>query len=74
VVKKIRIALGGAAPVPLRVREVESWLEGKKLEDQLIEEAAKMAVKEALPLPKNAYKVEITKVMLKRALASFKGN
>jgi len=74
VVKKIRIALGGVAPVPLRVREVENWLEGKKLEDQVIEEAAKMAVKETLPLTKNAYKVEITRVILKRALLSLKAN
>ncbi len=74
VVKKISIALGGVAPVPLRVREVESWLEDKKLEDLVIEEAAKMAVKETLPLNKNAYKIEITRVILKRALLSLKAN
>ena len=74
VVKKIRIALGGVAPVPLRVREVESWLKGKKLEDQVIEEATKMAVKETIPLTKNAYKIEITRVILKRALLSLKAN
>jgi CO/xanthine dehydrogenase FAD-binding subunit len=40
VCKEARIALGGVAPTPIRVKDAETVLTGKKLTDKLIEEAA----------------------------------
>jgi CO/xanthine dehydrogenase FAD-binding subunit len=40
VCKEARIALGGVAPTPIRVKDAEAVLTGEKLTDKLIEEAA----------------------------------
>ena len=40
VCKEVRIALGVAAPTPMRAVKAESLLRGKKLSDELLEEVA----------------------------------
>ncbi len=40
VVDECRIALGGCAPTPIRVHKAEDFLRGKKLTDEVLEEAA----------------------------------
>lgn len=40
VCEEARIALGGVAPTPIRVKEAEQFLKGKALTEKLIEEAA----------------------------------
>jgi len=44
-----KLALATAAPTPIRAKEAEKMLTGKKLDPAIIEEAAKMASKEASP-------------------------
>lgn len=63
-----RIVLGAAAPVPWRAREAEAALIGKPLSERSIEAAARAAVHGATPMSGNAYKVELTREVVKRAL------
>ncbi len=68
--KDAQIALGAVAPVPFRATEVEKAIKGKALDAKTAEAAAKVAVKDAIPLGANAYKVEITKTVVKRAITA----
>jgi xanthine dehydrogenase YagS FAD-binding subunit len=68
-VKDVRIVLGGVAPIPWRVPEAEKFLVGKELKPDVLAEAAKIALAEAKPLEKNAYKVPLTQTLVRRALA-----
>jgi NADPH-dependent glutamate synthase beta subunit-like oxidoreductase len=65
-----RIALGAVAPRPIRVKEAEQTLQGKPINLASAEAASEAAVTGALPLGMNAYKVEITKALVKRAILS----
>jgi len=66
--KDARIVLGAVAPTPVRVVDSEKILKGKVAGEKLIAAAAKAAVKDAKPMRMNAYKVEITKTLVKRAI------
>lgn len=48
--ERARIALGSVAPTPVRARETEKALEGKKPDENLIQEAAQCAEKECHPI------------------------
>ena len=63
-----RICLGGVATIPWRAREAESLLEGKPIGEAAANEAADVALQGAKPLKGNAYKIDITKTLVKRAL------
>jgi len=65
----VRIVLGGVAPIPWRVPAAEKFLTGKRLNADVLTEAAKMALNDAQPLEKNAYKVPLTQTLVRRALA-----
>ena len=67
-IEDARIVLGATAPVPLRVKETENFLKGKEISEDLAEEASAIAVKTAIPLCKNAYKIQITKALVKGAI------
>ena len=68
-VRAARIVLGGVAPIPWRVPEAEKYLVGKVLSADVLAEAGKIALAEAKPLEKNAYKVPLTQTLVRRALA-----
>ena len=70
VCEDVRIVLGAVAPTPIRIVDSEKLLIGKAVNEKDIAEAAEAAVKDAKPMQMNAYKVEITKVLVKRALSS----
>ena len=65
-----RIVLGAVAPVPFRAVEAEQAIKGKPIDRSNAEAAAEAAVADAVPLSKNAYKVAITKTLVRRALVS----
>ncbi len=67
-VNDARMVLGAVAPVPLRVREAEDFLKGRAPCEEVAEAAGVIAVKEANPLVKNEYKVQITKALVRRAV------
>ena len=62
------IVLGAVAPVPLRARAAEELIEGKAINESLAAEAGARALQGAEPLSKNAYKIEIAKTLVKRAI------
>ncbi|MDD5204858.1 MAG: xanthine dehydrogenase family protein subunit M [Desulfobacterales bacterium] len=63
-----RIALGAVAPGPVRAEKAEETLKGKPITPELAAEAAEQALADAKPLSMNAYKVEIAKTLVKRAV------
>ncbi|NIA10337.1 MAG: molybdopterin dehydrogenase, partial [Nitrospiraceae bacterium] len=69
-VKKCKIVLGAVAPEPWEASEAENYVEGKELTKDVAEKAAEEAVANAEPLTKNDYKVQMAKVLVKRALLS----
>lgn len=65
-----RIVLGAVAPIPYRATAAEDAIRGKPLNEETAEAAAEAALKDARPLSRNAYKVEIAKTLVKRAILS----
>ncbi len=63
-----RIVLGAVAPEPVRVRNAEEVLKGRHIDEETAEEAAELALAGSTPLKMNGYKVEIAKVLVKRAI------
>ena len=63
-----RVVLGAVAPVPWRSKPAEATLAGKPLDEDTATLAAEAAVGEAKPMSRNAYKVQITKTAVKRAI------
>jgi xanthine dehydrogenase YagS FAD-binding subunit len=66
--QRARIVLGGVAPIPWRLPEVERMLAGRRLTPELAAAAGEAAVAGARPLAKNGYKVPLTKAVVKRTL------
>ncbi len=67
------IVLGHVAPVPWQAREASEWLAGKPLNEETAAKAGEAAVRGAKPLSQNAYKVQLAKVAVKRALLAAAG-
>jgi xanthine dehydrogenase YagS FAD-binding subunit len=67
-VAKARIVLGHVAPIPWLAEAAGTALAGKELSESLAEQAGQAAVQGARPLSRNAYKVRLARVAVKRAL------
>ncbi len=65
---RVAVAAGAVAPVPMRLRNVEASLRGKKATQANLEAAANLAATGASPLPGNAYKVAMLKGCVLEAL------
>lgn len=63
--KETRIVLGGVSPFPVRVLKDSA---PSSIDEKSAVAAGEAAVKGAKPLPKNKYKVEIAKTLVKRTL------
>jgi xanthine dehydrogenase YagS FAD-binding subunit len=63
-----RIALGTVAPGPVRAKAAEKMIIGKPIDEHRAAQAAEQAIAGAQPLSMNAYKVEIAKTLVKRAI------
>jgi len=72
-VASARIVLGHVAPTPWVAAGAEKFLAGKSLTQDVAEEAGKAAAADAKPLSGNAYKVQLAKVAVKRALLAAAG-
>jgi len=66
----IRIALGASAPTPMRAKQAEAVLKGKKITDNLLREAGGIASTEVEPISdiyaSEDYRRELVKVLVKR--------
>ncbi len=67
-VQGARVVLGHVAPVPWPSPEAEQALAGKTISEAVADEAGKAAVSKATPLSRNAYKVQLARVAVKRAI------
>jgi carbon-monoxide dehydrogenase medium subunit len=72
VCQDIRIALGAVAPTPIRARKAEAVLKGQKLDDNLIEKAARTAAGQSSPIDDHRasaeYRRDMVEVLVKRAI------
>ena len=68
VCKDVRIVLGAVAPTPVRAFAAEEMLKGRPISEAVAAEAAAAAVAGVMPLTMNAYKIEIAKALIKRAI------
>lgn len=73
-VASARVVLGAVAPVPLRSEAAEKSITGKPVTLETASAAADAAIENARPLSMNAYKVTLTKTVVKRALLAAAGN
>ena len=65
-IKDARIVLGAVAPIPLRAKGIEDYLEGKPLSDETAMKAGDVAAQTFMPLSKNRFKVQIVKALLRK--------
>jgi xanthine dehydrogenase YagS FAD-binding subunit len=69
-IQRARIALGGVGTRPWRSTEAERSLEGHPADAAVFRRAAEAALKDARPASENAFKVELSKRCLIRALST----
>lgn len=67
-VKRARVVLGGVAHKPWRSTEAEAALAGQAASEAAFRRAAEAAMKDARPLAHNAFKIELGKRAIVRAL------
>lgn len=72
-VTSARVVLGHVAPVPWRSPAAEQALTGQQVNRSTAENAAQAAVAAATPLSGNAYKVQLARVAVKRAIMKAAG-
>ena len=72
-IRSARVVLGAVAPVPWRSQDAEQALAGKPLNEQTAAEAGEAAVRAAKPMSGNAYKIQIAKTAVKRAIMNAAG-
>src|SRR5437899_1645435 len=68
VVRDVRIALGGVAPVPWRATKAEAMLGGAPATGEMFGRAAEAELADAQPLPGNAFKVPLARNVLVQTL------
>ncbi len=68
--KDVRIALGAAAPTPLRAKKAEEVLRGKRITDALLKKAGQVASEETEPVSdinaSEEYRRELVKILVPR--------
>jgi len=67
-VQSARVVMGHVAPIPWRSPEAEQALMGKNISEDVAKAAAEAALQSATPLSHNAYKIQLAKVAVKRAI------
>jgi len=66
--RSARIVLGGVAPIPWRLPQAEKLLTGQRITAELAAKAGEVAIAGAQPLRKNAYKLPLTKTVVRRTV------
>jgi xanthine dehydrogenase YagS FAD-binding subunit len=67
-IRTASLVLGGVAPIPWRLSEVELFLSGKSLSATVAGQAGTLAIANAQPLAKNGHKLPMTSAAVERAL------
>jgi xanthine dehydrogenase YagS FAD-binding subunit len=68
VCERARVVLGAVAPIPWRSKAAEAALQGKTVDESVAFQAAEAALADAKPMSGNAYKVQVAKTALRRAI------
>jgi xanthine dehydrogenase YagS FAD-binding subunit len=68
VIEDARIAVNGAAPVPLRLEDAEAVVRGQAPSDQLGLQAGEVTIRDAQPLRHNDFKVPLLRNLVRRAI------
>jgi xanthine dehydrogenase YagS FAD-binding subunit len=68
IMRDVRIAFGGIAPMPWRALKAEQTLRGQAASEELFRQAADAELADARPLPGNAFKVPLARNALVRTL------
>lgn len=63
-----RIVLGAAAPIPWRIKKTEALLKGNLITKELAQIAVEASMKDASPLSKNDYKIQVFKTVIARTI------
>ena len=71
-VREARLAIGGAATVPWRAREVEDWLQGQTLTEDVAVEAGRRAFEGAKGWGENDFKIPLGRDTVARGLMEAK--
>ena len=66
-----KVVLSGAAPIPWRCPDAEKVITGQTLNESIIAQAASAAMKAAMALRQNEYKIELFKGLLAEELAAY---
>jgi CO/xanthine dehydrogenase FAD-binding subunit len=73
-----RVAMGAAAPTPIRATRVEAALEGQRIDDALISKAAELTAEEAVPIDDVRasawYRTHLIRVFARRLLQDVASN
>lgn len=72
-VQNSRVVLGHVAPIPWISPEAAAALKGQKISEDTSKKAADAALANAKPLSQNAYKVQLARVAVKRAILKAAG-
>ncbi len=67
-IERVRLAVGGVAARPLRLRAAEELVRGRPRNEATAVEASHVAIEGARPLRFNAYKVPLMRNLVKRAI------
>lgn len=67
------LAIGGVAPVPLRLGEAEDLMTGSALDDDTVSAAAAVATRGANPLPETGYKVQLVEACVREVVERVRG-
>src|SRR2546423_389716 len=67
-IDRIRLSVNGAAARPLRLKAIEAAVRGEPRSTETGEMAGRLAVREAVPLQFNAYKIPLMRNLVKRAI------
>ncbi len=73
IVRDVRLALGGVAPLPWRALRAEAMLRGAPAGEEAFRRAAEAELAHAQPLPGNAFKVPLARTVLVRTLLDLTG-
>jgi xanthine dehydrogenase YagS FAD-binding subunit len=67
-VQAARVVMGAVAPIPWRSPAAEKALAGKTITEETATAAAEAALQGATPLRENAYKIQVAKTAVQRAI------
>jgi xanthine dehydrogenase YagS FAD-binding subunit len=73
-VQSSRIVMGAVAPIPWRSTAAEQALAGRTVTEQTAAAAAEAALRDAVPLSQNAYKIDVAKTAVARAIMRAAGH